>query len=222
MNTLPASALVLSSTFLATAVGALLWAELKSSRLGVWLIKPVASTLFVITALLAGALASSYGRLILLGLLLSWLGDVFLISKRQLFFIVGLGSFLLAHVAFSGAFLLQLLKVLPLTLAATATVVFAIIILRWLWPHLSHSFRPAVVSYLAAISLMVVLASGTMAAAGPQLLIGAVMFAVSDIFVARERFVSPSVVNRLWGLPLYYAAQLIFALSTQASEIGPR
>jgi len=78
------------------------------------------------------------------------------------------------------------------------------------------------VSYLAAISLMVVLASGTMAAAGPQLLIGAVMFAVSDIFVARERFVSPSVVNRLWGLPLYYAAQLIFALSTQASEIGPR
>jgi len=71
------------------------------------------------------------------------------------------------------------------------------------------------VSYLAAISLMVVLAAGTMAAAGPQLLIGALMFAVSDIFVARDRFVSPSVANRLWGLPLYYGAQLIFALSTQ-------
>ncbi len=210
-----ASTLVVSSAFLAIAVAALLWAELKSSRLGVWLIKPVASTLFVVTALLAGALSSSYGQLILLGLLLSWLGDVFLIPKRQLFFIAGLGSFLLAHVAFSGAFLLQPLEVLPLTLAATAMVVFAIIILRWLWPHLSHNFRPAVVSYLAAISLMVVLASGTMAAAGPQLFIGAVMFAVSDIFVARERFVSPSVANRLWGLPLYYAAQLIFALSTQ-------
>ena len=165
--------------------------------------------------MLAGALASSYGRLILLGLLLSWLGDVFLIPKRQLFFIAGLGSFLLAHVAFSGAFLLQPLEILPLIFAATGTVVVAIIILRWLWPHLSHNFRPAVVSYLAAISLMVVLASGTMAAAGPQLLIGAVMFAVSDIFVARDRFVSPSVANRLWGLPLYYAAQLIFALSTQ-------
>ena len=215
MNALSASALVLSSTFLATAVAALLWAELKSSRLGVWLIKPVASTLFVITALLAGALASSYGRLILLGLLFSWLGDVFLIPKRRLFFIAGLGSFLLAHVAFSGAFLQQPLEVLPLTLAATATVVIAIIILRWLWHHLTHNFRPAVVSYLAAISLMVVFASGTLAAAGPLLLIGAVMFAVSDIFVARERFVSLSVVNRLWGLPLYYGAQLIFALSTQ-------
>jgi len=215
LNTLPASALVLSGTFLATAVAALLWAELKSSRLGIWLIKPVASTLFVITALLAGALASSYGQLILLGLLLSWLGDVFLIPKRQLFFIAGLGSFLLAHVAFSGAFLLQPLAVLPLALAAAVTVVFATIILRWLWPHLTHNFRPAVVSYLAAISLMFVLAAGSVGATGPQLLVGAAMFAVSDIFVARDRFVSPSVANKLWGLPLYYGAQLIFALSTQ-------
>ena len=215
MNTLPAMALVLSGAFLAIAVAALLWAELKLSRLGVWLLKPIASTLFVITALLAGALASSYGRLILLGLLFSWLGDVFLIPKRQLFFIAGLGSFLMAHVAFSGAFLLQPLAVLPLALAATAMVVVAIIVLRWLWPHLPHNFRPAVVSYLGAISLMVVLASGTMSATGLQLVIGAVMFAASDIFVARDRFVSPSVANRLWGLPLYYAAQLNFALSTQ-------
>ena len=81
---------VLSGAFLAIAVAALLWAELKLSRLGVWVAKPVASTLFVITALLAGALASSYGQLILLGLLLSWLGDVLLIPKRRLFFIAGL------------------------------------------------------------------------------------------------------------------------------------
>lgn len=197
------------------AVAALLWAESKSSRAGVWLTKPIASTLFVITALSAGALSSSYGQLILLGLLLSWLGDVFLIPKHRRFFTAGLISFLLAHVAFSCAFLLRPLEVLPLTLAGITTVVVLIVILRWLWPHLPHNLRPAVVSYLGAILLMVVLASGTMAAAGPQLALGAVMFAVSDIFVARDRFVSPSVANRLWGLPLYYAAQLIFALSTQ-------
>ncbi len=164
---------------------------------------------------MAGALDSSYGQLVLLGLLLSWLGDVFLIPKRQLFFIAGLGSFLLAHLAFSGAFLVLPLEVLPSTLAAVAMVVVAIFVLRWLWPHLPRKLRPAVVSYLVAISLMVVLASGTMAAMGPQLAIGAVVFAVSDLFVARERFVSSSVANRLWGLPLYYGAQLIFALSTQ-------
>ena len=207
--------MVLSGAFLAIAVAALLWAELKQSRLGVWLAKPVASTLFVVTALLVGAPDSSYGRLVLLGLLFSWLGDVFLIPKRQLFFIVGLGSFLLAHVAYSGAFFLQPLAALPLAFAGIAMAVVAIVVLRWLWPHLPNNLRPAVFAYVFAISLMVVLASGTTAATGLQLVIAAVLFAASDIFVARDRFVSPSVANRLWGLPLYYAAQLIFALSTQ-------
>lgn len=215
MTTLPDSLLVLSGTCLAIAVAALLRAELKLSRLGVWLAKPVASTLFVVTALLAGAPASPYGQLILSGLVLSWLGDVFLIPKRPGFFVAGLGSFLLAHLAYSGAFLLQPLAMLPLALASIAMLIVAMIILRWLWPHLPHKLRPAVVSYLLAISLMVVIASGTLTAVGPQLAIGAVMFAASDIFVARERFVSTSVANRLWGLPLYYAAQLILALSTQ-------
>jgi uncharacterized membrane protein YhhN len=36
----------------------------------------------------------------------------------------------------------------------------------------------------------------------------AVAFALS---VARDRFVVPGFVNRAWGLPLYYAAQLVLA-----------
>ncbi len=215
MNILSASPLLLSSIFLAIAVAALLWAELKSSFLGISLAKPVASTLFVITALFAGALSSTFGLLILLGLLLSWMGDVLLISKHQLFFMAGLGSFLLAHVAYSCAFLLLPLDLPSLILPAIAMAAVAATILRWLWPHLTRNFRPAVVCYLGAISLMVILAGGTAADAGPQLAIAAALFAVSDIFVARDRFVSPSAANRLLGLPLYYAAQLIFALSSR-------
>jgi uncharacterized membrane protein YhhN len=217
VNTLPDSALVLSGSLLAIAVAALLRAEWKRSRPGVWLTKPLASTLFVITAILAGALTSPYGRIILVGLVLSWLGDVLLIPRRQRFFVAGLASFLLAHVAYSAAFFLEPLAVLPLSLAAIAMAVFAVIIVRWLWPHLPHNLRAAVVAYVAAISGMVVLAAGTTATIGFELLIGAVMFAVSDVFVARERFVSASVTNRFWGLPLYYSAQLVFALSTRVS-----
>ena len=216
LNTLSTPPLVLISALLAMAVTALLWAELKSSRLGVALIKPVASTIFVVTALMADALASTYGQLVLLGLILSWLGDIFLMPKRQLFFVVGLGSFLLAHLAFSFAFLLLPLEALSLAGATVAVSIFAVFVLRWLWPHLPSNLRSPVVAYLGAISLMVVLASGTVAVVGLQLVVGAVMFAVSDIFVARERFVSSSVANKLWGLPLYYAAQLLFALSTQS------
>jgi hypothetical protein len=39
------------------------------------------------------------------------------------------------------------------------------------------------------------------------------MFTASDIAIVRNRFVAPGFVNRLWGLPLYYAAQLIIAWS---------
>ncbi len=204
-----------ASGLLAIAVLLLLCAELRSSRLGIAISKPVASTIFVVTALLAGALSSPYGQLILLGLILSWLGDIFLIPERQVFFVIGLGSFLLAHMSFGFAFLQIPMAILSLTVSAIVTTVFAIFVLRWLWPHLPVGLHQAVIAYLGAISLMVVLASGTMAAVGPQLLIGAISFAVSDVFVARERFVSSSVANRLLGLPLYYAAQLVFALSVQ-------
>ena len=210
---MPDSTLTISSILLAIAVLALLAAELKSSPRGIWLTKPLASTLFVVTALIAGALESSFGQLILLGLLLSWLGDIFLIPKGRLFFIAGLVSFLFAHLAFSGAFLLQPLEPVPLVIAAAVMVIFAITVLRWLWPQLPDKMRPAGVCYLTAISVMVVLAMGTVSSIGPLLAFGAVIFAVSDIFVARNQFVIPSVANRLWGLPLYYAAQLIFALS---------
>ena len=40
----------------------------------------------------------------------------------------------------------------------------------------------------------------------------AVAFYLSDVSVARDRFVAPGFGNRIWGLPLYYAAQLLFAL----------
>jgi uncharacterized membrane protein YhhN len=40
---------------------------------------------------------------------------------------------------------------------------------------------------------------------------GAVLFFVSDVAVARDRFVEPSWKNRAWGLPAYYAGQLLLA-----------
>jgi hypothetical protein len=42
-------------------------------------------------------------------------------------------------------------------------------------------------------------------------LCGAFSFYLSDIFVARQRFVTPSFFNRLAGLPLYYLGQFLLA-----------
>jgi hypothetical protein len=51
------------------------------------------------------------------------------------------------------------------------------------------------------------------------LLAGAVLFALSDVFVARDRFVHSGFANRQWGLPLYFLAQLILAASVAAPGI---
>jgi hypothetical protein len=67
---------------------------------------------------------------------------------------------------------------------------------------------------MLAISAMVSLAAGSFAARPSLLLLtGAIGFYLSDLSVARDRFVAPGFVNRLWGIPLYYGAQLLFAWS---------
>ncbi len=208
---------VMMTALYALVVLLLLAAERSNSARGVWLSKPLASTLFIAIALLAGALESTFGILILLGLAMSWLGDVFLIPRGRVFFVLGLASFLLAHLAYASAFFLQPLAQTPLIVATIIMVVFAAVVLRWLWPHVPPNLKLPVTWYLAAISLMVVMAIGTMPALGPVLVMGAVLFAVSDLFVARHRFIAESVTNRLWGLPLYYAAQLLFALNVAAT-----
>ena len=50
-----------------------------------------------------------------------------------------------------------------------------------------------------------------------MMLTGALAFAISDLAVARERFVTPSFVNGAWGLPLYFAAQLTLAGTVTAT-----
>jgi len=42
---------------------------------------------------------------------------------------------------------------------------------------------------------------------------GAVLFFASDLAVARDKFVAKGFVNRAWGLPVYYAGQLLIAWS---------
>ena len=43
------------------------------------------------------------------------------------------------------------------------------------------------------------------------LLVGAIGFYLSDLAVARQRFVHESLTNRPWGLPLYFGSQLLLA-----------
>jgi uncharacterized membrane protein YhhN len=76
--------------------------------------------------------------------------------------------------------------------------------------------RYPVYAYIGIITLMVALSAGAWGKEGSLLmLVGAVLFYISDVFVARDRFVTSDVWNRYLGLPLYYAAQLALAYTVR-------
>ncbi len=192
----------------------LLMAEKAGLRRGKALFKIIASTGFVMTGVCAGGLASRYGLLVLLALVFSWFGDVFLLSKHRAAFLAGLVSFLLAHLSYTLAFASGPCLVIASGVAALCCSVAAMVVVPWLWPHLDAKMRGPVVAYIAVISVMVVCSAGAAWAEGRWIiLVGATMFYLSDITVARDRFVAPGFVNGLWGLPLYYGGQLLLALS---------
>ena len=73
----------------------------------------------------------------------------------------------------------------------------------------------AVLAYMVVITIMVALAGGTVAAHGrPLLLLGAIVFWLSDVSVATDRFAGGTFTNRVWGLSFYYGGQLLLALSS--------
>ncbi len=203
--------------FTAAAVATLLVGEYRHNALAKAVAKPLASAGFIALAITAGALGTAYGRAVLAALLLSWLGDVFLLSPKSKPFLAGLAAFLLAHVAYAVAFVVHGQDPRASAVALGLLALPAAVVGRWLWPHLSAGFRPPVVAYVAVISVMLALACSAVAAGGhPALAVGAAAFYLSDLAVARDRFLAPGFVNRVWGLPLYYFAQLCLAWSVQA------
>lgn len=200
------------------ATAALLAAERAAWQPGVWIAKPIAAAGFVGAAWANGALASPYGTWILIGLVLSLAGDVLLIPKEQpRAFLAGLVAFLLGHVAYTLAFAVRGLDLPTVAVAMVAVLALGLLALRYLLPHVSASMRRPVLAYVAVISSMLVCAAGTVGHAGlPAIFAGAFAFYLSDLAVARQRFVEKSFWNKAWGLPLYFGAQLVLAWTVGA------
>lgn len=197
-------------------LAALLYGEWKD-RPGLRLAgKPFASLGFIVAAIGFGAFESRYGKIVLTGLILGAIGDVCLLGSAKQYFIAGLVSFLLGHVAYVIAFAGLPISTIAAWVAAVVMGAVMVVIGRWVFPH-APEMRVPIGVYMLVIAVMCVVAIGAGAAGAPWMIpVGALMFTASDIAVVRDRFVSKGFVNRLWGLPLYYAAQLIIAWSIMA------
>jgi len=204
-----------------TLLAGLLFFEKNGNQKGKLPTKTILSCLFIFTALVQSRPIPGYFYILLIGLIFCLGGDVFLALPRERMFLFGLVSFLLGHIFYVGSFfyLADLSHGswigVGIGLVASGGVFF------WLRPYLGSLLIP-VIAYIVVITVMLVGSWTVLCDAGVELsgrlmvFGGAVSFYVSDLFVARDRFLKTEFKNRLIGLPLYYFGQFLLAFSVGA------
>ncbi|EED34546.1 YhhN-like protein [Luminiphilus syltensis NOR5-1B] len=197
------------------SVIALLWCDRNHPPME-WLFKPLASVCFVLLAMSGGAQDSTYGALILGGLCLSVIGDLMLIPKNEKAFTFGLSAFLLAHLFYAAAFLQLPVNTYGLLMSVAPAGILGIATVRWLYRDLPAKRVTPVFTYIVVICLVLVAAGGTWKTGlSGWILVGAWGFAASDLSVAGQQFKQAGLRYRAWGLPLYFASQMMLAWSAR-------
>lgn len=192
------------------------------NRIIEYVLKPLTTIGLIATALFITPVDDTVRVLFVVALVLSLAGDVALmLPARERLFPVGLGSFLLAHLAYiwglvllagveGGLSLRWMIVGLVLALAGAATVGRRV--LGAVRDHRSELVVP-VAGYLGVILTMMVLAWGThrfLAA------LGATLFVVSDAVLAENEFVRPREGSHLVVMVTYHLAQALLVLAIVA------
>lgn len=175
--------------------------------------KPATLVALVVTALVLGATDTTAGLWLLVALVLGLAGDVFLLGDSDTRFQLGLGAFLLGHLAFLVSF--TRLGLDPASWAWVAWVVLLVCLLatrqvapatymRAGWP-----LAGPVALYTVVIGAMVIVAFDT---GEPLIAVGATVFAASDSILARDRFVRPRPWAPVAVMVTYHVGQALIVL----------
>lgn len=153
-------------------------------------------------------------KTLLIALFCSWIGDVLLLFTDQhtLFFLLGLVSFLIAHLFYIFLFIKQTkqhesklhLKFIPFV------VLYLSALLYFLWDSLYDLKIPATV-YAIVISYMLLMSIKSFfeweKPTNSWILIGAVLFVISDSILAINKFSYPIPMASFWIMSSYLGAQ---------------
>jgi uncharacterized membrane protein YhhN len=188
-----------------------------------YLCKPLATLLIMAMVLTSGSGDVRYRRALLAGLLLSTLGDVFLMLTPRPqgpdWFVLGLASFLCAHVAYLLAFCGRV-RLLAKWWPFAAYAVLSGAVLTVLWPNLPTPLRIPVVVYVVLLATMAAQAAAIWSQrdrASVLAALGGAFFVVSDATLAFDRFVAPFPVAIAVVLVTYWTAQVLIGLSASRS-----
>jgi len=173
---------------------------------------------FIILLLIVLYLASinERSKLYILALVFSFLGDVLLMWSGEIFFILGLISFLLAHLTFIKIITSKIKKTTIKSLLKSIIPfgVFLVLLQSVLFPHLDEMKIPVII-YGTVISIFGITASiRCLEQRNKQtllLLIGAIVFAISDSVLAINKFYYSAHFLEITVMITYILAQyLIF------------
>lgn len=173
--------------------------------------------------------STKFFKFILFGIIFSWGGDVFLMFQpyHPLFFVAGLGSFLIAHIFYVLAFINNIrssstpLSASQLALGIVPFLIFSASFFYFIKDGLGDMLVP-VAAYTIVISLMGITASLRGNAVNKTsyiwVLIGAVLFIMSDSTIALSKFVftpeDPLPFYRVIIMALYITAQYLIAVGS--------
>ncbi len=178
--------------------------------------KPLTTVLIIVYAWGRGAASAPMRRLILAGLALSLVGDVFLLWPQQ-GFLPGLVSFLLAHLFYIAAFSMPA-RFARQWLPFAGYAALAGVVLSALWPGIPAALRPPVIVYVLCLAAMAAQSAAWWRSAPghPQArwaALGGLLFLGSDSLLAIDRFAVSLPAASLWILASYWTAQWLIASS---------
>ena len=217
--TIPNQAVLLSLGFAASA-SVTVAAHALERRTLVYVFKPLSTALLLLVVVAGPArVPPAYGLAILGGLVLSLLGDVFLMLPSD-HFRSGLFSFLLGHASYLFAFTCDSPFASP-RLPFAVWPAIGLPILLVLWPDVPRRLRVPVGVYVAFLLVM----AGQAACRAAHLqsrpawcaALGAVLFVVSDSLLAWNRFRRPFAGAQALIHATYFPAQWLIAISTYLS-----
>lgn len=146
-----------------------------------------------------------------------WMGDVWLIGKKDWMFLCGLGSFLVGHIGYLVVFTQQVdLSALPSAFWGLACVIFwyAVMLYKGVYPK--EWIRLGMLVYMVAISAMIFSAMAWFYQAldfnGFLLLLGALLFGSSDSVLAFRRIKGVDLLPESYVMFSYISGQFLIVL----------
>jgi uncharacterized membrane protein YhhN len=207
---------------LVISVSLLVRLEIKKQKKGIYSAKPISTILVIVTCLLSlfdiGA-SVPFTLAILLGLLFSFGGDMALMfQERATYFRMGLVLFLVAHIVYGGAFISFAGSVPQFPLIAALFFGLGTAIYLLLLPGLgkmkvSVGLYILIISFMAAAAVSTLYSPDITSKTAALVTAGSLLFYISDVILALNRFRFPMKYNRLSLIP-YYAGQFMIAVST--------